>query len=265
MHCQFDFHEMKKYSAKDLSKLAGVSVRTLHHYDEIGLLKPAIRTEAKYRLYGENELLKLQQILFYKELDFSLKEIVEILDNPDFDLIKAFETHRQALISRQKKISVMLNTIEKTVSNLKGKKMIAGEELYEGFSTQQVTEVRNEAIEKYGEEKVTTSENYLKKLSKEQLEQLKNQQKEIFKNLFALLDKAPESEVVQMGIARHYKNTRTFWGTDGSSVSQWREYKGLGELYIADERFTLIDGKSHPQFAQFLSKAMTYFANTQLK
>lgn len=256
---------MKKYSAKGLSKLAGVSVRTLHHYDEIGLLKPAIRTEAKYRLYGENELLKLQQILFYKELDFSLKEIIDILDDPDFDLIKAFESHKQALISRQKRISLMLNTIEKTVLNLKGKKMITNEELYEGFSTEKVTKIRSEAIEKYGEEKVETSENYLKKLSKEQLEQLKNEQKEIFINLFDYSDKEPESEIVQMEIARHYKNTRKFWGTDGSSVSQWKEYKGLGELYIADERFTMIDGKAQPEFAIFLSKAMTYFANTQLK
>mgnify|MGYP000865807544 FL=1 len=110
---------MKKYSAKGLSKLAGVSVRTLHHYDEIGLLKPAIRTEAKYRLYGENELLKLQQILFFKELDFSLKEIIDILDDPDFDLTVALESHKQALISKQERISVMLNTIEKTVLNLK--------------------------------------------------------------------------------------------------------------------------------------------------
>lgn len=80
---------MKEYSVKGLSKIAGVSVRTLHHYDKIGLLKPAIRTEARYRLYGENELLKLQQILFYKELDFSLNEIINILNDPDFDLMKA--------------------------------------------------------------------------------------------------------------------------------------------------------------------------------
>ena len=256
---------MKKYSAKELANLAGVSVRTLHHYDEIGLLKPAIRTEAKYRLYGENELLKLQQILFYKELDFSLKEIIHILDDPDFDLIKALESHREALISRQERILVMLNTIKKTMLNLKGKKMITNEELYKGFSAEKATEIRNEAIEKFGEEKVATSENYLKKLSKEQFEQLINEQKEIFKNLFDLSDKEPESQVVQLEMARHYKNTRKFWGTDGNSDSQWKEYKGLGELYISDERFTMIDGKAQPEFARFLSKAMICFANTQLK
>lgn len=256
---------MKKYSAKVLSKLAGVSVRTLHHYDQIGLLKPAIRTEARYRLYGENELLKLQQILFFKELGFSLKEIVEILDDPGFDLIKALENHKRSLVSKQERISVMLNTIEKTVLNLKGKKMITHEELYEGFSPEEVEKIRNEAIERYGEDKVATSEYYLKKLSKEQFQRLVGEQKEIFNSLYSLMGKDPESEVVQLEIARHYKNTRKFWGTDGTSSTQWKEYKGLGELYIADERFTMVDGKAQPEFAKFLSKAMTCFANTQLK
>jgi DNA-binding transcriptional MerR regulator len=256
---------MKKYSAKGLSKIAGVSVRTLHHYDNIGLLKPAIRTEAKYRLYGENELFKLQQILFFKELDFSLKEIINILDNPDFDLLESLKCHKQALVLKQKKISIMLNTIEKTVLNLKEKKMITNEELYEGFSAEKVMKSKNETIQKYGEEKLVTSEIFLKKLSMEQLEQLKIEQKEIFNNLYNLSDKEPEIDIVQMEIARHYTNTRKFWGTFGSSDSQWEEYKGLGELYISDERFTMIDGIAQPEFARFLSKAMTCFANLQLK
>lgn len=256
---------MKKYSAKGLAKMAGVSVRTLHYYDEIGLLKPTIRTEAKYRLYGEDELLKLQQILFFKELDFRLKEIIDILDYPDFDLMKALESHKHLLISRQKQISVMLNTIEKTVLKLKGRKMITDEELYEGFSKENVTKIRNEAIGSYGLEKVEAGENFLRKLSKGQLEGLKNDQKEIYRSLFALTDKDPEGEAVQMEISRHYRNIRKFWGTDGSSNTQWRDYIGLGELYISDDRFTMIDGKAQPEFAVFLSKAMTYFANTQLK
>lgn len=255
---------MQKYSAKELSELAGVSVRTLHHYDEIGLLKPAIRTEARYRLYGQNELLRLQQILFYKELNFSLKEITTFLDNPDFDLIKVLESHKKALVSKQEKIAEMLNTIDKTVLNLKGKKMITNDELYKGFPKGKASKIRNEAIEKFGKDKVEQSENFLKKLSKEELEQLKAEQKEIFKNLFNLFGNDPESEVVQLEIARHYKNTRTFWGTDGSSDSQWKQYKGLGELYIGDERFTMVDGKPQPEFAKFLAKAMAYFSDTQL-
>ncbi|PKV50285.1 DNA-binding transcriptional MerR regulator [Aquimarina sp. MAR_2010_214] len=256
---------MQKYTAKGLSDIAGVSVRTLHYYDKIGLLKPAIRTEARYRLYGENELLKLQQILFFKELDFPLKEILDILIDPEFDLIKALESHAQALVLKQKRISEMLNTIEKTMLNLKGKKMITDDELYDGFTKEETNKNRKETIEKYGVEALEKSEAYLKKLTKEQLEALKNEQKEIFKALFEISNQEPESKTVQLEVARHYKNTRKFWGTDGSSNSQWRDYKGLGELYITDERFTKIDGKVQPDFAIFLSKAMTYFANSQLK
>src|SRR5688572_8269383 len=103
----------KQYSVKQLAKLAGVSVRTLHLYDQLGLLKPAVRTEARYRLYGEPELLRLQQILFYKELGLPLQEIGEILDDPDFDLVKALGDHRKALQEQGKKIKVLLGTIDK--------------------------------------------------------------------------------------------------------------------------------------------------------
>ena len=251
---------MKKYSAKELSNLAGVSVRTLHYYDKIGLLKPAIRTEAKYRWYGENELLKLQQILFYKELDFSLKEIIDIFDDPDFDMIKALENHQLALLSKKDNISKMLNTIEKTLLKLKGEAMMKDEELYEGFSSEEIKTMRNEVAKKYGKEQLEQSETYLKQLTKEQLEQLKTEQKDIFKNLFQLSKESPEHESVQLEVARHYVNTRKFWGTYGSSDTQADQYKGLGELYTHDDRYTKVDGKAQPNFTNFLSKAMTHFA-----
>lgn len=251
---------MKKYSAKELSNLAGVSVRTLHYYDKIGLLKPAIRTEAKYRWYGEKELLKLQQILFYKELDFSLKEIIEILNDPKFDLTQALDNHRLALLAKQENISKMLNTIEKTLLKLKENTMMKDEELYEGFSLEEMKTMQNDVSKKYGKEMLDQSENYLKQLSKEGFQALKLEQKEIFKSLFQLSNELPESDAVQSEIGRHYLNIRKFWGTYGSSKTQAEQYKGLGELYVHDERFTQVDGKPQPQFANFLSKAMAYFA-----
>jgi len=246
---------MKKYSAKELSNLAGVSVRTLHYYDEIGLLKPA---------HGENELLKLQQILFYKELDFSLKEIIDILNNPDYDLVQALESHHLALLSKQDNISKMLDTIEKTLLKLKGKAMMKDKELYEGFSSEEIKDMRKEVTDKYGKEELARSENYLKQLSKYEFEQLKKDQKEIFNNLFGLSKELPESEKVQNEISRHYENIRKFWGTYGSSDAQAEQYKGLGELYIHDERYTKVDGKAQPDFANFLSKAMTFFVKNNL-
>src|SRR5580704_4516137 len=104
-----------RYSVRQLAGLAGVSVRTLHVYDEMGLLKPSVRTDAGYRQYGEAELLRLQQILFYKELDLSLKQIAEILDDPGFDLVEALVGHRIALSARRDRLTTLLNTIEATI------------------------------------------------------------------------------------------------------------------------------------------------------
>ncbi len=256
---------MKKYSTKELSKLAGVSVRTLHHYDKIGLLKPAIRTEANYRLYGVDEVLLLQQIMFYKKLEISLKEIKKILLDPEFDLIEAMENQKKILECKKNEISSLIKSIDKTMLNIRDKKMITEQELYDGFPKDEQNNIRKEAVQKYGLNAIEKAEYYLKKLSKDELEELKEEQKNIFRVLFDSSINDPKSEFVQMEISRHYKNIRKFWGTDGSSDSQRREYKGLGELYIADERFTMVEGKAQPSFAIFLSKAMSYFADTQLK
>ena len=94
----------KAYTVRQLAKMAGVSVRTLHHYDQIGLLKPSSRTEAGYRLYAEKDLLRLQQVLFYRELDFPLDEIRTILDLPGFDQIEALRDHRRMLGERAERL-----------------------------------------------------------------------------------------------------------------------------------------------------------------
>ena len=113
--------------------MAGVSVRTLHLYDEIGLLKPSIRTEKKYRLYGKAETIRLQQILFYKVLGMPLKEIAEILDDPQFDPIKSLENHKKVIQQKQEQLTTLLKTIDKTINHLKNETMLSTEELYEGL------------------------------------------------------------------------------------------------------------------------------------
>jgi DNA-binding transcriptional MerR regulator len=251
---------MEGYSVKQLAKLAGVSVRTLHLYDQKGLLKPQTRTTAGYRLYGEKELLRLQQILFYKELDFPLKEIKTILSDPFFDLLNALEGHRAALHAREKRIAVLLATIDKTISNLKEGFMLTHEELYEGLSKGQAEKYREEAIHKYGQREVETSENGLRRLGKDGLAGLKKKTEQIRQNLFALIDNDPESALVQEQVALHYQNIRKFWGTQFSEDKQADAYKGLGELYLEDERFTMIEGMPQPNFALFLSTAMSYFS-----
>lgn len=257
---------MTSYSVQKMAKLAGVSIRTLHLYDQIGLLKPSIRTEARYRLYGEKELLRLQQILFYKELDFPLKEIQAILDNPDFDLVEALLSHKVSLQTRQNRINTLLETIDKTVNHLKtGKIMLKPEELYEGLAKETAETYRTEASKKYGEDVVQQSEKALGNLTKEQFEALKAELKENASALFALKNEYPTNAQVQRLIARHYEMIRIFWGTSDSSDKQAEAYKGLGQLYVNDERFTIIGGQSQPEYALFLSQAMAYFADNHLK
>lgn len=256
---------MKQYSVKQLAKLAGISVRTLHLYDQLNLLKPAIRTEARYRMYGEAELLRLQQILFYKELDFSLQAIAEILNDPRFDLIQALESHKVALHQRQERIQTLLATVDKTIHSLKTEQMLSHEELYQGLPKETAETYRKEARTKYGAAEVEQSENHLRNLGKEGFQKLKAEMEDIATKLVALMREDPQGAVVQQQIARHYHNIRGFWGTSGSADLQAEAYAGLGDLYVADERFTMVDGKANPAYAQFLQKAMRYFADTQLK
>ncbi len=256
---------MEKYSVKQLSKLAGVSVRTLHVYDRIGLLKPLIRTEARYRYYGKEELLRLQQILFYKELGLPLKEISDILDDPVFDVLEALEDHKTSLKEKQDNISILIKTIDKTIYQLKkGKEMLKPEELYEGFHRGEAESFRKEASEKFGSSAVKQSEDYLLSLEKEDFEALKFKARKVFEDLFAARNEKPENENVQKLIAVHYNVIRQFWGTANSNDNQAESYSGLGDLYVADNRYTMINDQHQPEFADFLNKAMKYFCKQNL-
>jgi DNA-binding transcriptional MerR regulator len=255
---------MGKYTVKQLAELAGVSVRTLHLYDKLGLLQPSTRTESRYRLYEEKELLRLQQILFYKELGFPLQEIKSIMDDPDFDVLHALQSHKEALKQRSERLLVLMGTIDKTILKLKGETMIKDEELYEGLSQEKATAYRKEAIEKYGEDTVKRSENFLKSLGKEGLEKLKSDSKDIREKLYVLRNEDPSNSNVQEQIARLYENIRMFWGTAGLADKQKEAFKGLGQLYVNDDRFTMIDDQPQPEFANLLCKAMEYYADQNL-
>ncbi len=255
---------MESYSVKKLSDLAGVSVRTLHLYDEIGLLKPSVRTAAGYRLYEEKELLRLQQILFYKELDFSLQEIAAILDDPDFDLVRALMDHKRALAGRRERLKVLMDTIDKTIHKLKKGTKMKHEELYEGLPKEKAEALRKEAVDAYGEEAIELSEKSLTDMTKADFNKLKQESVDIAAQLLSMVSQDPESTAVQLWISKHYVVIRKFWGTHGSKDTQREAYAGLGDLYVADERFTMVDGKANPAFALFLKKAMAFFARTKL-
>ena len=125
------------YTVKKLAEISGVSVRTLHFYDEIGLLKPAYHGSNGYRFYEEAQLLVLQQILFFRELGFELKEIQKVLGKKDFDKIAALGSHRQVLHKNVKRTKELIQTIDKTIEHLKGTRKMKEEEFYDGFITKE--------------------------------------------------------------------------------------------------------------------------------
>ena len=249
---------VERYSVKKLADLAGVSVRTLHLYDQIGLLKPSIRTEKKYRYYGRAEALRMQQILFYKTLGMPLKEIAAMLHDPDFDQVQSLERHRQVLLNRREQITTLLATIDKTIDHLKNETMLSIDELYEGLPREQATAWREEAKQKWGDA-VERSENHLRKKTKAEFEQLASAAAGNRNRLLALMHEDPTSEKVQKEIAEHYALIREFWGTSALPDKQAEAYAGLGDLYLSDERYTSIDGKPNPEFAQFMNIAMKHF------
>src|SRR5438270_10093593 len=122
------------YTVKQVAAMSGVSVRTLHFYDETGLLKPARHGANGYRFYEEPQLLMLQQILFYRELGFELKEIKKILDRADFEKVAALESHRHVLEKNLTRTRSLLETIDNTIQHLKGTKEMKSEEMFAGFS-----------------------------------------------------------------------------------------------------------------------------------
>lgn len=257
---------MRSYSVSQLSDLSGVSVRTLHHYDEIGLLKPSGRSEAGYRHYGQAELLRLQQVLFYRELNFSLREIIAVLDDPDFDMLQALRFHRQKIAEDRNRLGKLIITIDNTIANLKiNEVMIDPKMLYDGLPKEFATTYRDAAMEEYGEDVVLRSETELSKLGKQGFESLKLEAGKVTAKLFEHRFEDPETNAVQLMIADHYVIIRKFWGTYSLPDKQADAYAGLGELYVNDERFTMFNGSAQPAFAQFMFKAMKFYSEHALK
>ncbi len=248
---------MSSYTVQKLASLAGVTVRTLHHYDAIGLLKPGSRTDSGYRLYKEKDLLKLQQIMFYKELEFPLDEIKKIINNKSFNMVRALENHRKMLADRNKRTETLLKTIDKTIKELKEEKhMLKDEELYEGFSKEEAKKLREyaeEAAKTYDPGMVKESYHRVRKLTKEQWKNVQKEGEDNTKLLASLMGKDPASKEVQAAITKHYNHLNNFY-TPNKEM-----YRGLGELYVTDDRFRAHYDKYGKGLADFIKKAIDVF------
>ncbi|WP_416866526.1 MAG: MerR family transcriptional regulator [Imperialibacter sp.] len=252
---------MAGYTVKKLAKLAGVSVRTLHHYDQIGLLTPEERgLDSGYRYYGRHEMLRLQQILFYRELGFALKEIKKIMDEKDFDLLESLEFQKSEIHKQIARNKVLLGTLEKTIDEIKNrKKMVTDKEMYEGFTEEQVTTYRQEVVDRWGKEALDQSENAIRKKSKDEWNNMKQQSEEQSRLMATLMDLPPNDRRVQQVIYQHYQFVGQFY-----EVTEER-YRGLADMYVTDERFKATYEKFATGLAGFMQKAMYVFCENGMK
>src|SRR3569832_1407863 len=142
---------MSDYTVKALARLSGVSVRTLHHYDQIGLLKPARVGANGYRYYGRQELLRLQQILIWRELEFPLELIAKLLSSPRFDLAATLRSHRERLSAEAARYRRLVRTVDQTLASIEGDKAMKDEDLYKGFDAKKQAEHEAWLTDRYGE------------------------------------------------------------------------------------------------------------------
>ncbi|MCU6713071.1 MerR family transcriptional regulator [Paenibacillus sp. J5C_2022] len=240
---------------KEVAELVGISVRTLHHYDEIGLLIPDETTEAGYRIYSEQNLAMLQQILFFKELGFPLKQIKEIVTDPAFDRLEALRLHEQMLLDKRRRLEQLLETVRKTISHAKGEMEMSSKDKFAGFDFGK-NPYEQEARERWGDEAVDASNKKLNQLKQSGgMEQFQEEMNELYRKLAAVRGEDPASGEAQSAIGEWYRmlNKMGSYSLDA--------FKGLGQMYVDDERFTkTIDGFGEG-LAQFMRDAMAVYAD----
>ncbi len=250
---------MGRYRIKKLADLAGVSVRTLHHYDQIGLLIPSQRSSKGYRIYETADLLRLQQILFFREIDMSLLDIKGVLDGRNFDQVEALKEHRKLLKRRSERLDRMMKTVDKTIRLLKEATVsINDEALYAGLSREEIERYKQEIKERYDPDLVAESNRRVAKMSKEQIAAIKLEGDDVTREIADLADRPPDDPEVQNLIARHHAWIEHFY-TANRSV-----YTGLGQLYTEDAGFREYYDAFRPGLADFMKAAMAIYAEHAL-
>lgn len=251
----------KQYTVHELATISGVSVRTLHYYDELGLLYPMCIAENGYRIYGSKEVDKLQQILFYRELKVPLKRIKDIMDAPDYDKAKELEKQLQQLLLQKEQLELLIQNISKTISNLKGENVMSDTEKFEGFKQKMIDDNENEygkeIREKYGDEIIDASYAKVKGMSQKQWEEAKKLSEQILVTLKKAFEQGdPTSELAQKACDLHRQWLCMFWKEGTYSMDA---HKALAEGYVADERFTAYYDKIAPGCSKFLRDAIAVY------
>ena len=240
-----------KMLIKEFAEYIGVSVRTLHYYDEIGLLKPAFVDEfTGYRYYDENSLLRMQEILFYRELDFSLKNISEILSSPEYDREKALHEQKKLLILKKERLERLISAIDDAVK---------GANVVNEFDNSEFEKYKAEAKEKWGgtdayKEHAEKTKGY----SKEKWNNLTDEMDELFSEFSACMRNGgePASEEAQslVKILQDYISENFYFCTKEILA-------GLGQMYAFDERFKNNIDKNGDGTAEFVGEAIEVYCS----
>lgn len=248
------------YTVKQLSDLSGISARTLRFYDKIDLLKPERINASGYRIYGSQQVDLLQQILFFRELGFSLKNIRRILHTPDFNVADALTGQHRQLMEKKKHLEQLIATVEKTLAFMKGEISMTDREKFEGFKRKMINQNEQrygkEIREKFGKEAVEQSYKKFGNLTREEYKESEQTQDALFSELKKAMENGnPVCDHARNAAALHKKWLSFFW----SSYSK-EAHVGLVRMYVEDPRFTAYyDNRAGKGAVEFLQKAVLIY------
>jgi DNA-binding transcriptional MerR regulator len=242
------------FTVSEVARIAGVSVRALHHYDEIGLLRPSGRSEAGYRLYGQADLERLQQVMFFRALEFPLEEIARIMSDPDFDVASALRMQRQLLTEKTVRMRGLIAAVDAALERIEGvRTMSSNEEMFEVFDGFRPAEHEAEAEQRWGDtEAWKQSKQRTARYTKQDWQKIKDEGAGIYRALAAMMisGKAATSPEA-MAAAEQHRQHISRWFYDCTPAI----HRGLGELYVADQRFTANIDKFAPGLARYCCEA----------
>lgn len=237
------------YQIKDFAGMAHVSVRTLHYYDEVGLLRPAYVDEhTGYRYYDESSILRMQEILFYRELDFPLKEIARIMQSEDYDRSQALKEQKQLLLLKKERLEGLINAIDDAIE---------GMDIMKNFDNSPYENYKEEVKKRWGHtdayaEYAEKSKHTAASEQKEQVQGMDLILEAFARNLLQSIDaSAPETQELVLKLQNHI--------TEHYYTCTPQILYGLGQMYVADERFTKNIDKHAPGTAAYIRDAIEIY------
>ncbi len=247
------------FTVKQLSKMAGITPRTIHYYDEIGLLKPTRVGENGYRYYGNDSILRLQQIMFYRELELPLENIKRIMERSDFDILSALESHKKELNKRMVQMERLIQTVDDTILHLKGKKEMSQKQLFEAFSDEQQAEYEKEAMQMYDPAIVKASTKKWKNYTPADKQRIQDEGNAVYQGFLDAMPKGPASPEAQTCVERWRSHMDYFWTPNDEQLI------GLANGYNTDPRFKANFDKMDPGLATFVREAVTVYVEGRKK